>query len=51
MAHWMGGRTGLLPHDKSAAVAELGRTAGPVAMVGDGINYAPRSPSPTSASQ
>jgi Zn2+/Cd2+-exporting ATPase len=31
-------RAGLLPHDKSVAVAELGRSAGPVAMVGDGIN-------------
>jgi len=34
-------RAQLLPADKSAAIAELSRTAGPVAMVGDGINDAP----------
>ena len=33
-------RAGLLPHDKSAAVTELGQR-GPVAMIGDGINDAP----------
>ena len=33
-------RAGLLPHDKSGAVVELGRD-GPVAMIGDGINDAP----------
>jgi Cd2+/Zn2+-exporting ATPase len=34
-------RAGLLPEDKLRAVEELGRDAGPVAMVGDGINDAP----------
>ena len=34
-------RWGLLPEQKVAAVEELGRTHGPVAMVGDGVNDAP----------
>ena len=34
-------RAGLLPADKVDAVGEIGREAGPVAMVGDGINDAP----------
>jgi Cd2+/Zn2+-exporting ATPase len=34
-------RAGLLPEDKLRAVEELDREAGPVAMVGDGINDAP----------
>jgi Zn2+/Cd2+-exporting ATPase len=34
-------RAGLLPEDKLSAVEELERAAGPVAMVGDGINDAP----------
>ena len=36
-----GYRAGLLPEDKLRAVAELDAAAGPVAMVGDGINDAP----------
>jgi Cd2+/Zn2+-exporting ATPase len=34
-------RAGLLPEDKLRAIEELDREAGPVAMVGDGINDAP----------
>jgi Cd2+/Zn2+-exporting ATPase len=34
-------RAGLLPEDKLTAVRDLDREAGPVAMVGDGINDAP----------
>jgi len=34
-------RAGLLPEDKLTAVQDLDREAGPVAMVGDGINDAP----------
>ena len=34
-------RWGLLPEEKVAAVEELGRAHGPVAMVGDGVNDAP----------
>jgi Cu+-exporting ATPase len=34
-------RSGLLPADKVEAVRRIGREAGPVAMVGDGINDAP----------
>ncbi len=34
-------RAGLLPEDKTAAVAALREEAGPVAMAGDGINDAP----------
>jgi Cu+-exporting ATPase len=34
-------RAGLLPEDKASAIAELRRTHGTVAMVGDGINDAP----------
>ena len=34
-------RAGLLPHEKSHVIEELHADAGPVAMVGDGINDAP----------
>jgi Cd2+/Zn2+-exporting ATPase len=34
-------RAGLLPHEKVAAVQELRRTHGAIAMVGDGVNDAP----------
>jgi Cd2+/Zn2+-exporting ATPase len=34
-------RAGLLPHEKVAAVQELRRTYGAIAMVGDGVNDAP----------
>jgi Cd2+/Zn2+-exporting ATPase len=34
-------RAGLLPHEKVAAVQELRREFGPIAMVGDGVNDAP----------
>lgn len=34
-------RSGLLPEDKQRAIRELQATAGPVAMIGDGLNDAP----------
>ena len=43
-------RAGLLPEDKVDAVYELAARYGPVGMVGDGVNDAPRSPPRPSAS-